>query len=147
MDSRLRLPLKAKLFSGTKKENIIIVTTRKAPERKKKIFEEQGVRVLVAPLDQGHVDLKWMRNALRGLGIRTLLLEGGPILLGAALKAGIIDHLHCYLAPKILGDKNARDAIEGFSLLKLHQAIQLKNLTVQKINKDLFIQADVHRTR
>lgn len=37
------------------------------------------------------------------VGARRVLLEGGPTLLGAAVRAGLVDELHTYLAPVLLG--------------------------------------------
>src|SRR5699024_6748084 len=36
-------------------------------------------------------------------GARRVLIEGGPTLLAAALRAGVVDEFHAYLAPVLLG--------------------------------------------
>jgi diaminohydroxyphosphoribosylaminopyrimidine deaminase/5-amino-6-(5-phosphoribosylamino)uracil reductase len=40
---------------------------------------------------------------LFGLGVRRVLLEGGPTLAGAFLRAGLVDEVVMHLAPKLLG--------------------------------------------
>lgn len=37
------------------------------------------------------------------LGVRSVLLEGGPTLAGAFVRAGLVDEVHAYLAPTLLG--------------------------------------------
>lgn len=42
-------------------------------------------------------------DRLHGRGVVSVLLEGGPTLAGAFLRAGLIDRVVCYLAPALLG--------------------------------------------
>lgn len=48
-------------------------------------------------------DLAAVLDDLARNGARRVLLEGGPTLLGAALRAGLVDELHAYVAPVLLG--------------------------------------------
>ncbi len=49
------------------------------------------------------VDLGAALDALAGLGMRRVLLEGGPSLLGSALAAGVVDEMALTLAPTVVG--------------------------------------------
>ncbi len=49
------------------------------------------------------VDLAAALDALAGRGLRRVLLEGGPSLLGTALAAGVVDEMALTLAPTVVG--------------------------------------------
>jgi riboflavin-specific deaminase-like protein len=50
---------------------------------------------------------------LRARGIRALLCEGGPTLLGALLTAGLVDELFLTIAPLVTGDDDAPRIVSG----------------------------------
>jgi diaminohydroxyphosphoribosylaminopyrimidine deaminase / 5-amino-6-(5-phosphoribosylamino)uracil reductase len=49
------------------------------------------------------VDLAAALHLLHGRGVRSVLLEGGPTLAGAAVDAGLVDRVVAYVAPALLG--------------------------------------------
>jgi riboflavin biosynthesis pyrimidine reductase len=51
----------------------------------------------------GEVDLRRARDQLAARGLRQVLCEGGPSLLGAALAAGVVDELDLTLVPTLVG--------------------------------------------
>jgi riboflavin biosynthesis pyrimidine reductase len=50
------------------------------------------------------------------LGIRSVLCEGGPQLLGDLLRAGLVDELHLVVAPKLAGGADPKTIITGAAL-------------------------------
>jgi diaminohydroxyphosphoribosylaminopyrimidine deaminase/5-amino-6-(5-phosphoribosylamino)uracil reductase len=146
LDSTLKIPTKAKLFKGTKPSSVLIVTTSKAPKAKIDALRKQAM-VLVSPSKNGHVDLKWLWKELGRMGVSSVLIEGGARVIGRALKRGLVDKFFIFIAPKIIGDQQALSSIEGLQLTNLSQAAKLTNLTVYKIDEDIFIQGYVHRNR
>ncbi|MDQ1727491.1 MAG: diaminohydroxyphosphoribosylaminopyrimidine deaminase [Frankiaceae bacterium] len=58
--------------------------------------------VCVRPTDTG-VDLHEALDYLYVRGMRHVLLEGGPTLAGAFMRAGLVDRVVAYLAPRFLG--------------------------------------------
>ena len=55
------------------------------------------VGYLRAPLEEG------VRRLRTELGVRSVLCEGGPRLLGDLVRAGLVDELHLVIAPKLAG--------------------------------------------
>jgi diaminohydroxyphosphoribosylaminopyrimidine deaminase / 5-amino-6-(5-phosphoribosylamino)uracil reductase len=72
--------------------------------------------------------------------ISSLLLEGGGWLASNALRCGIVDEVHFFIAPKILGGANSRSSVSGEDPLTLDDALDLENMSVKPCGKDfLFI--------
>lgn len=92
------------------------------------------------------------RAFLRQLGkeeITSLLIEGGGELAGACLRAGVVDKVAFFVAPKLLGGRDSRPAVGGASPCSLTDAIAVRHMTTQRLGNDLLITgyiSDVHRS-
>jgi len=97
---------------------------KKAPAAKAERLKKRGAEVVLCPQKGGRVDLKWLFKELAKDGIVSILIEGGARTIGSALKAGLVDRLHVYIAPKIIGDDRARGSVAGLDIAKLASARQ-----------------------
>jgi len=147
LDSTLRTSPRAKLFKNTRPGQCFIFTTQRAPKRKIEQFVARGVHVFIAPQRGRHVSLKWALKKLYEHKVKTVLMEGGAHVIGRALKQKLVDQMHIYIAPKIIGDQKALSSVVGLNVLNVNQAVQLKDVRTRKIGKDLFIQGYVYRNR
>jgi diaminohydroxyphosphoribosylaminopyrimidine deaminase/5-amino-6-(5-phosphoribosylamino)uracil reductase len=77
--------------------------------------------------------------------VTSILLEGGGELHGAALRAGIVEKVLYFLAPKLIGGRSAPTAIadEGFS--RLSEAVTLERVHIQQLDGDFLIEGYVRR--
>ena len=83
-----------------------------------------------------------MRDALDRLGelgITSILLEGGPHLAGAFFDAGEIDEVRLFLAPLLLGGRQARDPLEGEGVEQIADALRAMTLDCEQVADDLLI--------
>ena len=144
-DSTLKIPLNARLFTGTRPEDIIVATTTLADKKKLIELKKKGVNVLVGPAHGNHVHLRWLFKELGKREITSVLIEGGARVIGRALKAGLVDKFLIFIAPKIMGDSAALSSVAGLSISHVNQAVKLRDLTLQPLNEDLLIEAYVHR--
>ncbi|MBI3602258.1 MAG: bifunctional diaminohydroxyphosphoribosylaminopyrimidine deaminase/5-amino-6-(5-phosphoribosylamino)uracil reductase RibD [Candidatus Omnitrophica bacterium] len=142
VDSSLRIPLKARLLHTTNPSDVIVATTARASEKKIQQLTNKGVQVWVAPArgEHSHVDLKWLFKELAKNEMAYVLIEGGGRLIGRALKDRLVDRMMIYVAPKIIGDQNALSAMAGLNVQNINQALELKNVRVQKIGDDFLIE-------
>ena len=81
---------------------------------------------------------------LYGREIQSFLMECGPDLAFNALRAGIIDKIVVFVAPKIIGGREI-PAIGGEGIDKLSEAIPLRDWTLATSGPDLVLTAYVHR--
>ncbi|MCZ6596363.1 MAG: bifunctional diaminohydroxyphosphoribosylaminopyrimidine deaminase/5-amino-6-(5-phosphoribosylamino)uracil reductase RibD, partial [Planctomycetota bacterium] len=103
LDSELRTPPDARLFAtvgrteeGSGGEVHVLCRAGAAPTRHR-VLESAGVNIhSLRPDSEGHVSLRAVQEWLWGEGVRRVLLEAGPVLLGAALAAGFVDQLAVY---------------------------------------------------
>jgi len=147
LDAALRTPINSKIFEGMPSQSCIIATTAKASKTKIRQFENKGALVIVCPAKKGLVDLKWLARLLAQKGIYAILIEGGAHVVGFALEEKLVDEMHVYLAPRILGDQRALSSVGGRSVKTINQAIGLQFTKIKKIGNDIFIISHVLRHR
>lgn len=150
LDSSLKIPRQARLFEGTEAGQVVLAASRKAKLSRIEYFRSRKVDVLLCPRTPAGIDLKWLFRALAAKGLTNILVEGGPKVIGSALQSGLVDRLHVYMAPKILGDDLARGSVSGIVLKKIAGALPVRFLGIERKAGDIFIEAEVlnvHRNR
>jgi diaminohydroxyphosphoribosylaminopyrimidine deaminase/5-amino-6-(5-phosphoribosylamino)uracil reductase len=83
----------------------------------------------------GRVCLPALLTGLYQRGVRAALLEGGPVLAGAFLAAGLVDKIIGYVAPKLLGAGPA--ALGDAGVGTIADAIDLDFVDVTQVGPDL----------
>jgi diaminohydroxyphosphoribosylaminopyrimidine deaminase/5-amino-6-(5-phosphoribosylamino)uracil reductase len=78
-------------------------------------------------------------DALAGREVRHALVEGGPTLAAAFLRAGLVDEVHAYLAPVLLGA--GRVAVGDLGVTTIDEALRLDPVHVQPLGPDVLIVA------
>jgi len=145
VDSKLRIPLNAKLLKVTKNLKTIIAATNKAEKRKMQILESMGVGVLIIPDSGGMVNLMELMKELGKIGVDSILLEGGGTLNFSALEENIIDKVLFFIAPKIIGGYSAKTPVEGVGKKTIGEAYNLVNTNVSTIGDDVVIEGYIDR--
>ncbi|HVP14139.1 MAG TPA: bifunctional diaminohydroxyphosphoribosylaminopyrimidine deaminase/5-amino-6-(5-phosphoribosylamino)uracil reductase RibD [Terriglobales bacterium] len=102
-DTRLRLPLGLRLFGPALAGGTVVACGRAAPETTARALERRGVRVWRLPVRAGRVSPRAVARRLAREGCFELLLECGPTLGTAWLRAGLVDRLALFTAPRVLG--------------------------------------------
>ena len=101
-------------------------------------LNEKGVRLFNFPGHDGKVDLPLLMEYLGKLDIDSLLLEGGGNLNESALRAGIINEIRIFIAPKVFGGR-AKSPIEGIGVDHPNMAYKFSFDDVERIGSDLMI--------
>ena len=140
LDSRLRLPLTARVLGQAGQASIVVATTAKAPRHRVERLRSVGVTVLVLPAQNGRVSLGACLARLGRMGINSLLIEGGSELNATALRSGLVNRVALYIAPRLLGGHDAMGVIGGRSPRNLAGAIPLTDVRIQRIGDDIFIE-------
>lgn len=120
----------------------VIATTEKAPKRKINLMKK-FVRVLV--LGKKEVDMKKLIQALSAMGMKKILIEGGSELNASALEAGIVDRLYLFIAPKIIGGRDAKGVIGGKGIESISKALNLRLMRTKRFGNDILLEFDVRK--
>lgn len=99
--------------------------------------------VLRIPSGDGGLDLRLLMRELADRGIMTVLIEGGGATHASAFAAGIVDKIMFFVAPKIVGGRDAVTAVEGEGIAEMSNAILLERMTARPVGPDLLIEAYV----
>jgi diaminohydroxyphosphoribosylaminopyrimidine deaminase/5-amino-6-(5-phosphoribosylamino)uracil reductase len=140
-DSTARLPLDSKLISAAPEFRLVVVTTRAAPRSAVEALESAGAEVVVTTGEHEPARTRDALDRLGEMGMASLLLEGGPHLAGAFFDAGEIDEVRLFLAPLLLGGRQARDPLEGEGVDHIADALRAITLDCEKVEDDLLISA------
>lgn len=141
-DSRLRTPLDCQLVQTAKTYRTIIATVSDDLQKIAQ-FQPLGVEVLICKAKDKRIDLADLLQKLGEQGIDSLLLEGGSSLNFSALNAGIVNRVHCYIAPKLVGGITAKTPIGGDGIGVLANAVQLKTPTITMTGDDILLDFEV----
>ena len=134
IDSRLDVPLDAKIFDGSE----ILIFCASADAEKLARLEDKNARVIPLPDEHGKVDLAAMAQELGKRGCNEILVEAGTKLNGSLLRTNLIDELLIYLAPHLLGDI-ARGMFGVAELTTLSERRELALQEVRQIGQDIRI--------
>ena len=72
-----------------------------------------------------------------------MLAEGGGQLLGSLFDLGQIDELHVFIAPKLIGGRDATMPLAGTGIDQMAAAWQLEDLAMRQLGDDVYLAARV----
>lgn len=141
-DTRLRIPLTAKIVKTAEKTKTIIVTGS-GDDKKRLLLNQAGCEVLTVTIENGRIDLKALVRRLGEMNIDSILLEGGPQLNSAALKSGIVNKIQAYVAPKLFGGQQAKTPVGGTGVDSPEAAWRLSAPVMTKLGEDILLESEV----
>jgi len=131
LDTHGKISPGARLFEGTKPEDVFVFTAHPSVKRLK-------AQVIKSPVYKAQIDLKWVLKFLGEREIMSVLIEGGSSVVGGALQRGLVDKMMIYAAPKIMGE--GLSAVRGLRGKTLADMIHLRDMSIEKIGEDILIQ-------
>ena len=141
-DSQLRTPLDCQLVQTAKEYRTVIATVCEDLQKIEQ-YRPLGVEVMVCKARNKRVDLDDLLQKLGEMQIDSLLIEGGSSLNFSALESGVVNRVHCYIAPKLVGGKQAKTPIGGEGIDDLSQAVKLKLVSMEMVGEDILIDYEV----
>ena len=142
-DSNLRIPLDSEIIKTAKDVITIIATTSQDKEKIDTIKSFGAEVVTVSKNKAGKVDLFELMEKLGEMKIDSVLLEGGGNLNQSALKAGVVNHVQAYIAPKIFGGRGRYTPVTGDSVDVPDKAYMLRNTGIEMLGEDILIEYDI----
>ena len=140
VDSTLKIPLTARLLTQKSKAKTIIATTGRGHPNKILALEQAGATVLIIKDQNGRVDLSELMTELGRMGITSVLMEGGGELNASAFTSGIVDKLVWFIAPKIIGRKDAVAVLEGPVGTATNQPTHVRDISITRLGEDIMLE-------
>jgi diaminohydroxyphosphoribosylaminopyrimidine deaminase / 5-amino-6-(5-phosphoribosylamino)uracil reductase len=135
LDTQLRLAPLARLVTSASEVPLWILAGEQAEPERERTLLARGAEVMRVRTADGMLDLKAALEAIAGRGITRLLVEGGPILAAALLRADLIDEAALLRSAKIIGPEGI-DALEGLPLEALTRSAKLVEIGSEPVGED-----------
>jgi len=132
----LDLPLKAKLWDTDLSNTLVVYDSSTANEGNLKRIPKNIIIEKVSSDDP-----KILSRILAEKGCNKVLWECGPELATAALKAGCIQEFITFIAPKIIGGKNAMNPFSDFEFQSMSDVINLNLREIKAFDKDVYLRS------
>ena len=142
VDSKGRLPADAALLRQPGR-TLVFVADRDVAQGAD--LESSSAEWVVAPGDEGRVDLRAMLSELGRREITSLFVEGGGTLMGSLFDEGLVDRVVGFIAPVIVGGDAAPSPVSGSGVERIADALRLHDVRVERFGNDVAIMGNVRR--
>ena len=113
VDSKLRISMTSHLVASAREIPTCVVTTLEASRSACEGLESSGVSVIRVPATaEGRCDMQVALCELAAREVVSVLCEGGAELAGSLLAAGLVNELHVFVAPLLLGPRGRPGAVD-----------------------------------
>lgn len=110
-----------------------------ARPQEKIIFAVSSVHSEIKYKQVSFQDLDSLHVQLWGLGIRSLFIEGGAETYSKYFNANLVDRLHLFIAPTIIGAQNGLSWTSSLGIGELTERRILSSLQSEKIGSDIYL--------
>lgn len=142
IDSKLRIPMESNIVKTADAYKTVIAYGTEAPADKKEELKAAGIQLIECPDDAGRVDLVKVIDWMAEQRMDSVLIEGGGQIHEAALKAGIVNHVMAYIAPKMFGGKDAKTPVEGQGVELPSQGEKFSFTKMTRLGDDILLEFD-----
>ena len=132
LDSNLRIPLDSNVIKD--KNSTIIATTSD-----KVIDLPALVNTKIFPNIDHKVDIHSLLEHLGELSISSILIEGGPTVIGSFFDQNLVDKVHAFIAPAIIGGQESLNAVAGKGVSLMSEIIRLDSIQYKIIDDDILV--------
>jgi diaminohydroxyphosphoribosylaminopyrimidine deaminase/5-amino-6-(5-phosphoribosylamino)uracil reductase len=140
LDTHLSIPENARVLRLDSDSDTVIVTGPSVSNRKKVAIQKSGINIIQAPLKNEMVDLEYLMDRLGESAVTCLLVEGGGRVIASCLKAGIVDKIAFFFAPKILGGNDGIPICRGPGPELMKESVAVNNLQVHRFGDDVLLE-------
>lgn len=141
LDSALQLPLTAKLIDLPGQVVVICAQSAfDAQSQKRSELEQKGVAVHAVAEQNGRLDLNAVLAILeQSYQVQRVMVEAGATLAGAFVQANLVDELHVFMAPILLGHE-AKPLFFLPGLVKMDDKLGFNVQSIEPLGSDIYMQ-------
>jgi diaminohydroxyphosphoribosylaminopyrimidine deaminase / 5-amino-6-(5-phosphoribosylamino)uracil reductase len=130
IDSRLEAPATLRLYRDGFADRTWVLCGARAPQERRRTVAATGARLFEVRTSGGHLRLKEALARLAREGLTDVLVEGGGQLAAALLREELVDEVHWFVAPRMLGEEG-RAALGPLGLRRLGESPCLESARVR----------------
>lgn len=138
LDPRLTTGPESELVRTAKKAPLVVFAGKEVPDGRAEALRGSGVEVVVAPMVENRIDLRFVLEELGGRGIRGVLVEGGGETATGFVEAGLADKLTLFYAPRLIGSEGV-PMIGALRATRMAEALQFRVSEVEKVGEDVAV--------
>ncbi|XP_057476743.1 riboflavin biosynthesis protein PYRR, chloroplastic [Actinidia eriantha] len=139
LSQTLNLPEVANLWDITEVPTIV-ATQRGARKSFQKFLASRGVEVVEFDI----LNPKDVMEYLYDRGYLSILWECGGTLSASAISSGVIHKVYAFVAPKIIGGKDAPSPVGELGMVEMTQALELIDVCYEQIGPDMLMSGFLH---
>lgn len=137
VDGKGRVPASARVFSEPGKTIVAVLDCYFVHDKSR--LSREGIEYLSLKSDNDSIDLAELMKVLGQRHITTVMVEGGSKLLGNIFDRRLVDKVLVFIAPIIIGGKEAKTAVGGSGVERVADALQLKDVKVERFGDEMLI--------
>ena len=136
LDEKLKIPANYNVLDGTiptiilHDENI-----KKIPER----FNKDCIKLVAVNFKKAKKDFNIVIEKLNKMALKRIMIEGGGEINASVLKTGKTDEVLLFIAPIIVGGRNAKTFVEGNGVKYIKDSLKFKKIEVKKFADDIVV--------
>jgi diaminohydroxyphosphoribosylaminopyrimidine deaminase/5-amino-6-(5-phosphoribosylamino)uracil reductase len=134
LDEDLKVSSESQLVLTASDAPVLIFAGANADEAKTSQLSARGVE-MICDSTNGR-DLKSVLATLGSREIQSVLVEGGAGIASALLEAELVDKVTFFIAPRIIGGREAPNAVGGHGAERITDAIDLEDVEVSQRGSD-----------
>ena len=119
----------------------VVLAGKRPLPRRAHVFDDAAPTLTIDD-PRGRVAPARALGLLAARGVQSVLIEGGAAIAGAFIKAGLVDRVALFVAPKLLG---GGVGVSAGADLAVARALRLGPISVRPVGPDLLLTADVDR--
>jgi diaminohydroxyphosphoribosylaminopyrimidine deaminase / 5-amino-6-(5-phosphoribosylamino)uracil reductase len=135
LDRTLRLPVASRLVASARQVPLWAVTADGASRERADVLAAHGVEVLRVTEANTTLDLSAVLKLLAERGITRLMVEAGPILATAFIRADLVDEAVLFRSATVIGPDGI-DALDGLPLSLLTRSPRLRLVDRENVGDD-----------
>jgi diaminohydroxyphosphoribosylaminopyrimidine deaminase/5-amino-6-(5-phosphoribosylamino)uracil reductase len=136
LDAGLSIPLDSRLVGTARDWPLMVFTAQKEESSKRAALAKFGVETIAVASAGGRLDLQEVQAELGRRQLTSVIVEGGAEIAGSFIESRLVDKATFFIAPKIIGGRDAIAGIGGPGFEKLSDALELLDVMVVRHGDD-----------
>ncbi len=136
LDEKLKTPANYNVLDGTIPTIILYdENIKKIPER----FNKDCIKLVAVNFKKAKKDFNIVIEKLNKMALKRIMIEGGGEINASVLKTGKADEVLLFIAPIIVGGRNAKTFVEGNGVKYIKDSLKFKKIEVKKFADDIVV--------